>query len=142
MNAVSTDKLENELSEITDISDFIKKNSDNFVCGKLSVQLNKFLGEKNMSVAEVIQASGLNGGYVYQLFAGTRENPSRDKLLAIAIGMKLEFGDVQKLLKTACMRTLYARDKRDAMIIFSLKKHYSIDDANILLSDNGFRAML
>lgn len=30
MNAVSTDKLENELSEISDISDYINNNSGNF----------------------------------------------------------------------------------------------------------------
>lgn len=142
MNAVSTDKLENELSEISDISDYIKNNSENFISEKLSDHLNRLLGMKNLSVAEVIQASGLNKGYAYQIFEGKKERPSRDKLLAIAIGMRLDFGDVQKLLKTACMRTLYARDERDAMIIFAIKKHYSIDDANIMLSDNGFKALL
>lgn len=104
MNAVSTDKLENELSEISDISDYINNNSGNFVSEKLSDHLNKLLGAKGMSVAEVVSDSGLNKGYVYQIFEGSKEKPSRDKLIAIAVGMKLNFGDTQKLLKIACMR--------------------------------------
>lgn len=141
MNEVSTDKLENELSEISDINDYIRKNSDYFVSVKLSDHLNKLLGAKNMTVADVVTASGLNKGYVYQIFEGSKKQPSRDKLLAIALGMKLEFGDIQKLLKIACMRPLYVRDERDAMIIFAVKKGYSTNDANIMLHEHGFKAM-
>ena len=42
-NTVSTDKLENELSEISDISDFLEKNSDELLNVKLSEYLNELL---------------------------------------------------------------------------------------------------
>ena len=141
MNAVSTDKLENELSEISDISDYINNNSGNFVSEKLSDHLNKLLGAKGMSVAEVVSDSGLNKGYVYQIFEGSKEKPSRDKLIAIAVGMKLNFGDTQKLLKIACMRPLYAKDKHDAIIIFALKKRKDIDFINETFDEYGCKAL-
>ncbi|MGN0599442.1 MAG: XRE family transcriptional regulator [Oscillospiraceae bacterium] len=141
MNAVSTDKIENELSEITNISDYIKNNQKKFNNEKLSDHLNKLLGAKDMSVADVVSASGLNKGYVYQIFEGCKENPSRDKLLAIAVGMKLDYGDVQKLMKVACMRPLYARDEHDAIIIFAVKNKKSIDFTNATLTDHGFKAL-
>lgn len=141
MNAVSTDKLENELSEISDISDYINNNSGNFVSEKLSDHLNRLLGAKDMSVADVVAASGLNKGYVYQIFEGSREKPSRDKLIAIAMGMKLNFGDTQKLLKIACMRPLYAKDKHDAIIIFALKKRKNIDFINEKFEEYGYKAL-
>lgn len=141
MNEVSTDKLENELSEVSDINDYLKKNLEYFVSVKLSDHLNKLLGAKNMTVADIVTASGLNKGYVYQIFEGSKDKPSRDKLLAIALAMKLEYGDIQKLLKIACMRSLYVRDERDAMIIFAVKRHYTASDTNIMLHEHGFKAL-
>lgn len=138
MNAVSTDKLENELSEISDINDYIEKNSGSFINTKLSDYLNELVRERNMEIAEVIKNSGLNRVYAYQIFEGGK-NPSRDKVIALAIGMKLNFGEIQKLMKTACMRPLYARDERDSLIIFAVKKRYGIIDINLLLEEHGFK---
>lgn len=139
-NAVSTDELENELSEISDISDYIDKNSGEFINEKLSEYLNELLKKRNMEQSEVIKASGLNRVYAYQIFEG-KKNPSRDKILALSFGMKLNFGETQKLLKAACVRPLYARDERDAIIIFAVKKGQSVIDANLLLEEHGFKSI-
>ncbi|MGN0603307.1 MAG: XRE family transcriptional regulator [Oscillospiraceae bacterium] len=138
MNAVSTDKLENELSEITDINDYIEKNSGEFINTKLSDYLNKLATSRNMEIADIIRNSGLNRGYAYQIFEGGK-NPKRDKVIALAFGMKLNFAEVQKLMKTACLRPLYARDERDSLIIFAVKKGYGIIDTNLLLEEHGFK---
>ncbi|MGN0607945.1 MAG: XRE family transcriptional regulator, partial [Oscillospiraceae bacterium] len=130
-DTVSTDKLENELSEISDISDFLEKNSDELVNVKLSEYLNELLASRNMEEYEVIKNSGLNRGYAYQIFEGGK-NPSRDKIIGLSFGFKLNFAETQKLLKTAGMRTLYARDERDAIIIFAVKKGCSVIETNLL----------
>ncbi|MGN0586847.1 MAG: XRE family transcriptional regulator [Oscillospiraceae bacterium] len=139
-DTVSTDKLENELSEITDISDYIEKNSDNFINVKLSEYLKKLIGSRNMEVSQVIKDSGLNRIYAYQILEGGK-NPSRDKIIALAFGMKLNFGEIQKLLKTACARPLYARDERDSVIIFAVKRGRSIIETNLLLEEHGFKSI-
>lgn len=137
---VSTDKLENELSEITDISDYIEKNTDNFINVKLAEHLKRLIGSRDMEMSQVIKASGLNRIYAYQIFEGGK-NPSRDKLIALAFGMRLDFGEIQRLLKIGCARPLYARDERDAIIIFAVKKGYNIIDTNLLLEKHGFMAI-
>lgn len=137
-NTVSTDKLENELSEISDISDFLEKNSDELLNVKLSEYLNELLASRNMEEHEVIKNSGLNRGYAYQIFEGGKKNPSRDKIIGLSFGFKLNFAETQKLLKTAGMRTLYARDERDAIIIFAVKKGCSVIETNLLLEERGF----
>lgn len=139
-DTVSTDKLENELSEITDISDYIEKNSDNFINVKLSEYLKKLIGSRNMEISQVIKNSGLNRIYAYQILEGGK-NPSRDKIIAFAFGMKLSFGEIQKLLKTAGVRPLYARDERDSIIIFAVKRGHSIIETNLLLEEHGFKVI-
>lgn len=134
---VSTDKLENELSEITDISDYIERNSDNFINVKLSEYLQKLIKSRKMKTSQVIKNSGLNRVYAYEIINGGK-NPSRDKLIALAFGMKLRFDEIQQLLKTARARTLYARDERDSIIIFAANKGYNIIDTNLILEERGF----
>ncbi len=139
MNTLTTDKLENELSEISNINDYIEKNSDEFVSIKLSDYLNELLGTHDTALSDVVKQCGLNRVYAYQLFEGQKTNPSRDKIIGIALGMKLDFAETQKLLKVAGMRPLYARDKRDSVITFAVKKEYNIIDTNILLEEQGFK---
>ena len=139
-NTISTDELENELSEITDINDYIEKNSEEFINVKLSEYLKELIRSRNMETSEVIKNTGLNRIYAYQILEGGK-NPSRDKLIAFSFGMKLNFTETQKLLKTACMRPLYARDERDAIIIFAVKKGYRVIEANLLLEEQGYKAI-
>ena len=50
-----------------------------------------------MTKIEVIRISQLNQIYGYQIFAGARL-PSKDKIIAIALAMKLDVDTVQRLL--------------------------------------------
>ena len=67
--------------------------------------------------------------------------PSRDKLISIAIGMGLDFDRLQKLLKYAGLRPLYARDLRDSVIIFSVKRGYSFNETNCALYEQGLKIL-
>lgn len=136
-DTVSTDKLENQLSEINNISDYIDKNSDSFINEDLSEYLHKLMKDRRMKSSQVIKGSGLNRGYAYEIIKG-KKNPSRDKLIALAFGLKLSFDEMQKMLKVARANTLYARDERDSVIIFAVKKGYGIIDTNLLLEEHGF----
>ncbi len=64
-----------------------------------------------------------------------RKNPSRNKLLALAVAMKLNIEECQKLLKFGGVNELYPRNRRDAIIIFALTKKLSIFELNELLFD-------
>ena len=69
------------------------------------------------------------------------KTPSRDKLIAIAFGMHLSGDETQKMLKISGNRELYARDARDAIILFCLQRKMVIYEANDLLDSNGFKLL-
>ena len=136
MDGKSTDELKNEIKEVTDIEDFLSANSAHLIKESLSKHLHALLSLKNLSRADVIRGSLLGRAYVYRIFAG-QKIPSRDKLIALAFGMRLSDEETQKMLKLSGNRELYPRDERDAVILFALQRSQSILEANELLDDQG-----
>ena len=128
----TTDKLAHEIKISTNIGDYLTENKEHMLAGTLSGHLNLLLTQKNRSRADVVHDSLLDRSYVYQIFSGERI-PSRDKLIAIAFGLQLTVDETQKLLKLSGNRELYARDERDAVILFSLHKKKNIAQTNDLL---------
>lgn len=140
MNGKSTDELKHEIKEVTDIEDYLEKNKAHLLKGNLSEHLYMLLSQKNLRRADVIRGSLLGRAYVYRIFAGEKL-PSRDKLIALVFGLQLSDEEAQKLLKLSGNRELYARDGRDALILFALQRGMSIMDTNGLLFDHGFAVL-
>lgn len=84
----------------------------------LTGYLHSLLKERGLTVGEVIQRCNLDRSYGYQLFNGTRR-PTRDTLLHLAIQLRLTETEVQRLLKLAGRPVLYARNRRDAALLYS-----------------------
>lgn len=93
--------------------------------------------EKNLKKSDVVKRSGLNRVYCYQILSGNR-TPSRDKLLAICFGFQFDLDTTNSLLKIVGFPELYARNKRDAVIIFAITSKKNIFCVNEMLFDNGF----
>ncbi len=140
MPTKSTDELINEIKAANSVDSFLDKNSEEMLCTTIAKELNALLTEKKLKRADVIRHSGLDTVYGNQIFSGTR-NPKRNKLLAICFGMKLDFAETQTLLKHVGFNLLYAKDKRDSIIIYSLQHKRSVFDCNIDLCDNGFEPL-
>lgn len=132
----NTDELLKELSETSNITDYISNNEINFADFSLSEYLKKLLDEKQLTKAEVIRKSELSEIYAYQIFSGLK-SPNRDKVLCLAFGMGLTVAETQQLLKSCNIPFLYAKHKRDSIIIFALNKRLSVVEANELLYDIG-----
>ena len=140
MNNKTTEQLQHEIKESCDIQDFLASNRRSLLHDSFPEYLNKLLSEKGLHKKDIIRASQLDRVYVYQIFAG-RKFPSRNKLLALAFGMQLSAEETQKLLKISGNRELYARDPRDAVVLFALQREMSIADANELLYRNAFKLL-
>lgn len=123
-----TEELLNELLEAPDASAFLR--SHDIPSRTLSDYLQDLLDDHSMERAEAIRRAGLNETYGYQLFAGQRTNPSRDKVLQLVFGMGLSLREADRLLKIAGVSTLYCKNRRDAIIIFCLDKHCSLQRVN------------
>ncbi|MBP0958106.1 MAG: helix-turn-helix transcriptional regulator [Oscillospiraceae bacterium] len=132
----NTDEMQQEIQSTDNIYDVLDNNHESFRFEELSEYLKELLERKNIKPAEAIRKSGLDRSYGHQIISG-KKAPSRDKLIALSFGMGLELDEVNDLLKVSRNRTLYARDQRDAVIIFAFTNKLSIIETNQLLFDKG-----
>ena len=83
---------------------------------------------KGLKRAAVVRAAGINETFGYQVFTGTRK-ASRDNLLKIALAMGCTLREANRLLKAGGVNELYCKNRRDAIIIFSLSQGASLQQA-------------
>ena len=140
MEYKSTEELTHEITNSTDVEDYLQKNKRHLLTQCLSEYLNMLLSEKELSRADVVRNSLLDRVYVYQIFSG-KKAPSRDKLIALAFGLCLSDEETQKLLKLSGNRELYARDERDVLILFALQRKKTIFEVNELLFSHNFTTL-
>lgn len=133
----STAELFEIISKHKDLNSILKETGTELNTLPLHTYLEQLLDIRNLSKADVIAASNLNPNYAYQIFSGMKKSPSRDKILALCIGMSLEPDDAQQVLKIAGLAPLYPRNQRDLIIIFSLQQKKDILITNEILSDMG-----
>ena len=136
----TTDELMNEIRNTHEIEKFLEKNSGEFTEKPLCDLLDKLLKERKLQKSKVVARSGLNRIYGYQILSGKRV-PSRDKLIALCFGMQLDLAETDDMMKYAGYSPLYARNKRDSIIIFAISNNKSIFTANEMLFDNGFEIL-
>ena len=120
------------LEQADDFDDFLEKNDDNMIKSSLAEYLVKLLKEKELKRSYIIRETNLNESYVYEIFKG-KKIPSRDNLISIAIAMHLNEDETQRALKLAGHSELYPRKKRDAAILFAIKRRFDIDKTERLL---------
>lgn len=136
----NTDDLIKDLESARNIDDYISSNKIHFADISLSDYLHKLLKEKKLIQADVIKRSELQQTYACQIFNGTK-NPTRDKVLCIAFGMGLNLAETQQLLKSCGLPFLYAKHKRDSIIIFAVNKQLNLIQTNELLYDRGEKTL-
>jgi len=132
----TTDKLLRELKKAKDLDEFLASYND--VVDELSLPeyLARLLEEKAMTRAEVIAATELSSAYGYQVFSGER-SPSRETVLQLGIGLKLNDEEMQQLLAHARKGALYPRDRRDCVILYACRKGMNLQQVNELLFEHG-----
>lgn len=125
----STANLESELKRSKTLEDFLKKNSDELAADSLPEQLQALLSAKGITKSEAVKRCNLNDVYAYQIISGTRR-PSRDKLLCLCIAIGATLDETQELLLHGGFAPLYARNKRDSIIIFAISHKETILQLN------------
>lgn len=67
--------------------------------------------------------------------------PSKDKIIAIALAMKLDIDTVQRLLTLAGEAQLYPKNTRDCILIDAINKGYDVAKLNKVLFENGSQCL-
>lgn len=81
--------------------------------------LNELLRQKKLEKSEVLRRCSIPRTYFYQLFQGTR-HPGRDKVIVLAIAMRCTLSETNRLLTLAGQSILYAKNRRDAFILYAI----------------------
>ena len=137
----STGELLDILKSSRSYNEFLESEIGELSFATLSEYVDMLIETKKLKKSEIILRGNLDKNYAYQIFNGTKTNPSRDKVLMIAFGMKLNLNETQVFIKKAKQPELYVREPRDSVIIFCLEKGYSLMQANECLMDHGFSVM-
>lgn len=127
--------LQSELRHSEDVEQFMEANQSEFDLLSMAEYLNELLKKYKLEKSDVVKRGGFTGTYLYRIFDGTK-NPSRDKLIQLALGFPLTVEETQKLLRLGGYAELYVRDSRDAFLMFGLEKKYELAEVNELLYKN------
>lgn len=92
--------------------------------------------KRQVSVPELITRACISKTYAYQFINGERL-PGRDIILRIALAMQLSMDETQRLLTLAGKAVLYPKIRRDASVLYCLKKKMTLDETNSFLEDLG-----
>ena len=123
-NKINTNTLMKRLFKANDLDAYMKGNESQFGSPDFQAMLKDFCEKRGLLPARVIEQSQIERTYGHQLFNGTRR-PSR-------MGLNVE--ETQKLLRAAGKSPLYPRLRRDAVILFGIRKSFSILDVQEALA--------
>lgn len=141
MHKKDTEELFAEIREDEDMKRFLSENRKEFR-QPLSEYLNQIMEQKQLCRTDVIRNSCLNPNYAYHILSGESTNPSRPKLLALAIALRMDFDEIQYLLRYAGFSPLYPRNPWDAVVISAIHRGLSVWETDNLLDYLGETVML
>jgi len=98
--------------------------------------LKDLMKKKRVTAPALISGACISKTYAYQFINGERL-PGRDIVLRMAFALKLNIDDTQRLLTLAGKGVLYPKIRRDAGILFCLRKKMTLDETNSFLEDLG-----
>ena len=124
-----TNNLRQELMEAANLDQFLSENQEIFNSGNVCDLLNQLFLKRKLSKAALAKQSGMSEVYLHQVFAG-RRNPSRSRIISLCFGLSATLEETQELLTQCSHAQLYAKNKRDAIIMYGLVNGLSLYDVN------------
>lgn len=122
-----TEELLDELLNSSNIDEYLADAPTSDLT--LAEYLQQLLAEKRLERVRVVRMADLNETFGYQIFMGSRR-PGRNKVLQIAFAMALSLRETNRALRLAGANELYARNRRDAIIIYCIDHGCSLVKVN------------
>ncbi len=142
MKPKDTEKLLELLKKSGSIDLYLQENKDFLLDCNIKEYLNALIKEKKLTVAQLSKDSDLSDRYCYQFLSSSNPRiPSREVLLCLCVGMKLNLDEVQTALKIAKYAPLYPKDERDSIILFGIDKSQSLMEINEALYNHNFKCL-
>lgn len=123
-----------------DINTYLESNSDSLIEINLKKFWNDVVNNSGMSKSDIINKSDFGYVYFYDVING-RKIPSTDKIVRLALAMKMTLDQCQTALKYSGKSPLYPRLKRDSILIFAINHNYDIYQTAELLLNEGLEEL-
>ena len=136
MKEKNTDALLDELTSTPNLSKFLAVNHEQFINESFVEMLQTLFQKSSLSKATLAKKAEISDVYLYQIFSGER-TPSRDRTICLCFGLSATLEETQLLLKRSGFAQLYAKIRRDAIIIYGLTHNMELHEVNErLFSEN------
>lgn len=136
----TTKQLEDILlnSHKDDISSFLKNEASELLNASFRDYFRDTLLTKKINQQTLFIRADISEKYGYKLISGEKHTNQRDVIIRLCYAGNFTFEETQRALKLYGLSPLYARIKRDALLIAAFKKQKgNILDLNHYLKLNG-----
>lgn len=124
-----TTEMEKELSKSMELGTFLNEHKETFISYEVADVLNEVLQKKKVTKAEAARRAQMSDIYLFQIVGG-RRRPSRDRMICICVGLGCSLEETRDVLRKCRFADLYARDRRDAVIMFALEHGWGLEKLN------------
>ncbi|WP_430607727.1 hypothetical protein IGJ55_001201 [Enterococcus sp. AZ170] len=138
MHEKDTDKLVHSLKKAEDFHTIFSETRQYTIDQTLKTYLAYWLSEKHVSKSTVLKKAGIAEATGYQYFDGKR-NPSREKVIALMIGLGLTLEESNELMKKTGYAQLYPKHPWDAIVIYGITHSLTISEIDDYLYSEGLK---
>lgn len=135
---VKTNKLLNTIKNTK--SESLQEMMEEIPDVTFSEYLEKILETKHMTRGQLLSKTNIQRNYGYQIFDGSRI-PNKDKVIQISLALGLDLHLTNNLLSLSNNGTLYAKVKRDALLIYCIENHKSVYETDELLMEYNLHVL-
>lgn len=125
-----TESLFGELIEAQDLAVFLETHE--LETPSLADYLQEQLKARGLRQSQVLKRADIDQTFGWYVFNGQR-GMGRDNVLKLSFGMGFDARHANRALQAAGANALYAKNRRDAIIIYSLEHGYTLREANDVL---------
>ena len=103
----------------------------------LADYVQKVIDEKELKLADVAKDSSLSEGYLDQIIRGLKSNPTRDEIICLAFGLKMNIPELYALMQIAGAPVLSAGSRKDSIVYMTVTREMGLKRCMELLAECG-----
>lgn len=136
MAKTTTELLKELKRQSCSLPDYLSKHREAFVIEDIKAFWANLIEEKKYSKSNIINKSDFSYCYFYDVING-RKMPTKDKVVRLALAMKMTVDECQQALKISGRYALYPKVRRDSVLIYAIEKKMTIMQCNDLLEKHN-----
>ena len=146
VDSIETKELEGILlSNKNKSSKKVLKDNEDYIIDedkKFSCYVKDLIKEKGLTIKDVIYNTGESENYGRKIISQEKSTKDRNLIIRICVAANLSVKETNRALKLYGMKGLYAKDKRDAVIMIEINKgNRTIEDIDDALIDNNLEIL-